>query len=251
MYYRAIILLVSLCIIVSTARAIELKIFTEEFPPYNFSDSGKPKGINIDIMSEVCILAELKCEFEILPWQRAYDSALQLRNSGVMSTARNSSREKLFHWIGPLASSRTNFYRLKSRHDIKIRKQEDLLKYTIGIPRSDIYHTLLTDIGFQHGVNLLSFSHKHDDMNVFFTGKLDLIIGSELTLPYQLLAVGRKVSDVIPVFTLKHQEIRGNYLALNLDTDPLIKSRLEMAISTLNARNGFTPHIERYSAPAN
>ena len=249
MIYRAIIFLFFLCVFTGTTSSAELKIFTEEFPPYNYSDSGQPRGINVDIVTEICELAEVRCVFEILPWQRAYDSALQEKNSGVMSTSRNSSREKLFHWVGPLASSRTNFYRLKTRHDIKIRKQEDLLKYTIGIPRSDIYHTLLTDIGFQHGVNLMSFSHKHDDMNVFFTGKLDLIIGSELTLPYQLLAVGRQVSDVIPVFTLKHQELRGNYLALNLETEPAIKSRLEMAINTITNRNGFKRHIERYRVP--
>ncbi|MCV2884899.1 transporter substrate-binding domain-containing protein [Aestuariibacter sp. AA17] len=224
----------------------QLKIFTEEFPPYNFTQNDELVGINTEIVKELCTVAGISCSIELLPWTRAYNLARQTKNTAVFSTSRNPEREKLFHWIGPLASSKTNFYRLKKRHDIKIRKESDLLSYTIGIARSDVYHDVLVDLGFKPEENLLMFSRKHDDMHVFFNGKLDLIIGSELTLPYQLTSVGFEPNEVIPVYTLKHAFIRGNYLALNRDTDSDIKSKLNTAFIKLKKRDFIEQVIDKY-----
>lgn len=225
-----------------TSSAAELELFTESFPPYNFVQEDKIVGINTDVLSLACKQANIDCSFNLYPWKRAMDSVKRQPNSGLYSTARIPEREDSFIWVGPIVSSYSCFYKLATRDDIIVDNYNALKNYTVGIVRSDIYENILQRIGLSEGKNYLTYSRKHEDMAMFEQGKLDLIIGSSLTLSSQLTQVNLKPEDIEPVIELNDDALVANYLALNKNTNPELVSKLQNALDQIK-NNGLIESI--------
>lgn len=240
--YTSILLLICF-----SSSASELELLTEDFPPYNFIDQDKIVGINTDILSSTCNIADIKCKFRLMPWNRAYKAAYSTRNKGIFSTSRTAERENSFFWVGPLVSSNACFYRLRDRIDIVASTADSLKKFTVGIPRGDIYESVLQKMGFQEEKNYLTYSKKHDDTKMFKHRKLDLIIGSSLTLASQLSAVGLKPEDVVPVFELDDESLVGNYLALSKETPSVMVTKLQNALDLLKINGEIESIVTRYA----
>lgn len=121
---------------VSTAQAQSITFLTEQNPPFNFAQGGKPAGISTDVVNEMIGRAGVKASFEILPWNDAYRRAQTDKDTCLYSTARLENREKLFSWIGPIAA---NKWVLVAKDDFPgtIKKDADARKYKIGAVRSD------------------------------------------------------------------------------------------------------------------
>ena len=203
------------------------------------------QGINLDIVRDMCIRADVECTFKLLPWARAYKKALAEPFSGVVSTVRNEQREHRFKWVGPLVSSGSFFYRLASNEHINPSTIDDISQYSLGVARGSIYKDLVVDMGFQKDKNLLEFSYHYEYLNLFFKNKLDLIIGSELTLKHQLLQYGYSSDDVVKLLAFPNETMKGNYLAFNKDMPKELVERFRLALEELN-KNQFNEYKARY-----
>jgi polar amino acid transport system substrate-binding protein len=229
------------------SNASELTLLTENFPPYNFGSRDNVVGINAELLSRACYIANVSCTFDLLPWKRAFKIASTEQNRGVFSTARTPNREDGFIWIGPIVSGNGCFYRLKSRKDIVVTNAESLKNYTVGITRGDTYETVLKRMGFQEGENFLTFANKHDDSKMFRLGRMDLLIGSSLTLASQLHKVGLNVEDVVPVLALNDASLGGNFLALNKESNSVTAQSLQQALDFLKQNGEIDPIVSRYA----
>jgi polar amino acid transport system substrate-binding protein len=202
-------------------------LYTEQFPPYNYADNGKLKGINFELVELMCDRAKINCTFELLPWNRAYNLAKTTPNAGVFSTSRNERREPDFLWVGPLVSSKAYFYKLKSRPEIKVVDSSDILKYTVAATHNDIYENILMEMGFIPNKNLLGVSGESDSTKLFFAGKLDLLVASPNTLLHK---VGSRRDMVEPLIPLNIDSLKGNHIAFNLQTRPEVVEKLKRAL---------------------
>ncbi|WP_419148906.1 substrate-binding periplasmic protein [Pseudoalteromonas 'SMAR'] len=229
---------------VSSAKVLDL--YTETFPPYNFSTENELVGVNTDLIIEACERAKIECNIKLLPWKRAYRNAQKAPNRGVFSTSRTAHREEKFIWVGPLASSYSCIYRLRDRTDIKLESRKALRRYTIGIPRGDIYESVLQKIGLVENAHYLTFAKKNEDILMFESGKLDLIIGSSLTLGYQLANVDLTPKDVVPVLALQDDLLVGNFLALNKATAPEMVLDLQKSLNEIKAEKYIEALVAQY-----
>ena len=114
-----------------TASAVTLSFLTEENPPFNYSENGKIVGSVTEIVRQISTRAGHPAAIEIMPWDDAYVRAQAERNTCVFATARLENRERLFLWVGPLA---TNYWALFGKVDfaVPIRTIKDLAPYRIG-----------------------------------------------------------------------------------------------------------------------
>jgi polar amino acid transport system substrate-binding protein len=224
----------------------KLTIFTEHFPPYNFQHDGQIIGINTDIVKKLCARSKIECHFEILPWTRAFENTVNTMDSGLISTSRSRKRELLFKWVGKLVNSKTYLYRLRERTDIAPTTLKQAANYTVGILRNDVYQSALTANGFEEGRNLIEFSYKHDDVKLFMAGKIDMIIGSELTIPYQLKDSGYSVDSVKQVIEVPITILGGNYLALNKQLPDELVNRLQQQLDLLKESNEIADIVKHY-----
>jgi len=104
-----------------------LRIITEQWPPFNYSEGGEIKGFSTEVVKLVMKELNLDYKFEILPGGRG----LKILNSGprVMfySFIMTPERKPLYKWIGPFGGQSLYFYKRKSSK-LQITTLEDAMK---------------------------------------------------------------------------------------------------------------------------
>lgn len=223
--------------------------FDSSHRPYAFLNDGRLDGINAVTIMNACQLAEVKCEFVPVPWARGLATVMKDSDAGLLNAARNASREPFFNWVGPLASGQTMYFKLKSRTDILIEKPKDVLNYTLGVMRNDIYESVLLARGFRLGENLLQTSGKNDPVRLFLAGKLDLMIASMFTLTSSLELLGGDVNDVEAVAWLLTPEFKGNFLAVNPNVPASIVSAINKGLDEYRRTAAFNQLNNRFRPP--
>lgn len=126
----------------------ELTIYTEEFPPFNFTENGKITGVSTEVVQHVMDATGIGYRIISLPWDQSYSRVQKQTDALIFSISRNKSREPLFYWIGILTPTTYSAIALNSRADIKIENLNDLKKYKIGTTTDDIVESWLISKGF-------------------------------------------------------------------------------------------------------
>lgn len=90
-----------------------LQLYTEEYPPLNFSQAGKPAGLGVEVVEEILRRTGQQASIEVVPWARGYQATLSQPNTGLFVAMRTEEREQLFKWVGPIIVGVTSFYALK------------------------------------------------------------------------------------------------------------------------------------------
>jgi polar amino acid transport system substrate-binding protein len=113
------------------APAAALALLTEENPPFSYSENGKIEGSAVEVVREMASRARVQAKFEVLPADKAIVRAQADRDTCVFATPRLENRERLFTWIGPIA---TSLWAVYGRGDFAptIRTVKDLAPYRIG-----------------------------------------------------------------------------------------------------------------------
>lgn len=155
-----------------------LELVTEEFAPYSYADHGKVSGYTTELLEAALAHAKIDYSVHIYPWARAFQMARTQPNVLIYSIVRTPQRETQFQWIAPIAPRSVYLYKLKSRHDIRVRSVEDLRHYRIGANRGDVVEEQLHALGLNADLAAL------DEFNLrkLIVGRLDLMVASELTL---------------------------------------------------------------------
>lgn len=209
-----------------------LILYTEEYPPYNYSELGRIKGINTEIIREACRMAELTCKFEILPWTRAYKQVQEQQNSGIFSAFRTTERERKFKWVGPLETSQTGLFKLKSRTEVQGENLAALSKYSVGIVKDSIARTVITESGWDKPKNIIVFAKANELIPPFLAGRLDLIPGSSLSLPFELKDSAINFEDLEMMYEVEISTHKL-FIAFNLNTDNRAILKLQQQITKL------------------
>lgn len=113
-----------------------LTFLTEENPPFNYTEGGKVVGLSTEIVSELAKRNGVVPEIKSLPWEKAYVATQADKETCLYSTVRLDNRERLFHWIGPIA---TNRWVLIGKRDFagSVKTVEDAKRYRVGVVAKD------------------------------------------------------------------------------------------------------------------
>ena len=113
-----------------------LTFLTEENPPFNYTEGGKVVGLSTEIVSELAKRSGVVPEIKSLPWEKAYVATQADKETCLYSTVRLDNRERLFHWIGPIA---TNRWVLIGKRDFagSVKTVEDAKRYRVGVVAKD------------------------------------------------------------------------------------------------------------------
>jgi polar amino acid transport system substrate-binding protein len=126
--------LFGLALAASAAQALTL--VTEENPPFNYTEQGKVVGMSTEIIVELGKSSGIPLQIRSVPWETAYFAAQRDKETCIYSTARLENRERLFSWIGPIA---TNQWVLVGKSDFagSVKIVEDARKYRVGVVAKD------------------------------------------------------------------------------------------------------------------
>ena len=131
---RAFLSVIGLGLAGPAAHAVTL--VTEENPPFNYTEEGKVVGLSTEIVAELGKRSAIPLQIQSMPWEQAYIAAQRDKETCIYSTARLENRERLFFWIGPIA---TNRWVLIAKSDFagSVKIVEDARKYRVGVVAKD------------------------------------------------------------------------------------------------------------------
>ena len=113
------------------APAAALALLAEENPPFSHTENGKLQGSAVEVVREMVSRAHVQASFEVVRGDKAIVRAQAERDTCVVATPRRENRQRLFTWIGPIA---TSLWAVYGRTDFTptIRTVKDLAPYRIG-----------------------------------------------------------------------------------------------------------------------
>ena len=176
---RLIVLLCLTCLC-KLVTAEELRIYTIEEPPFNFTDAqGNLTGISVDYVCEIQRRLKNDSPIQLMHWARAYEIAQKEKNVILFTAARAKYREPLFRWVAAVARNAWRFYTVNNQ----LLPLEDLnaLKSVtgIGVLRSGARQAYLQERGFENIVSTKSLIQLNKMLD---KGRLPVIFFAEAGL---------------------------------------------------------------------
>jgi len=217
------------------APALAVNFLTEENPPFNFTEKGALTGVATEIVLEMANRAGVPARTQVLPWDRAYVRAQGEKDACLFAAARLENRERLFAWIGPIA---TNFWAVYGKSDFApaIRTLKDLAPYRIGTVLRDAKDDFLRENAVtelrgvrddaQNPPRLLLPSDHAEHIDLWITG---LYAGRDR-------AKAAKVPDLKLVFVAGEEPL---YLACSPQMDRKTVKALADALDAMKADGSF------------
>lgn len=212
-----------------------LVISTEYSPPTSMREDGRVIGSATDKVREALSRAAIPHTIEMLPWKRAYRSALMRADGCVYSTTRTPERERLFKWVGPTDEGEWVLLG-RADHGYRLATLDDARKLRIGTYNGDAREAYLRARGF------LVDSAPNDMINPkkLMLGRIDLWAAG-LRPGSSYLEVNGWSGRIVPVFTFNRVKL---YLACNLAVPDAVIDKLNAAFDAM-ARDGTSRRLER------
>ena len=215
------------------------KIYTEEYPPYNYTENGKITGISTEIVREVLRRINHPDNIEVSPWSVAYRLLKEEDFKALYSTTRAPFRENLFKWVGPLVPNNTVLF-ARTADAVSISSIDDARKVgQIGVYKDDYGELLLKQQGF---TNLHTAPDNRSNLKNLVDGKIDLWIINELTGNHMAREAGytnriKKVFDVQKEFM---------YLAFSRNTPDDIIDKWQQALDEIKSDGTYAQIFSKW-----
>ena len=225
----------------------KVKIFTENYPPYNMEVNGKLKGISVDILEAMLKQMHSKKtrkDIKLKPWATGYKITRKKKNTMLFSTTRTEQREKLFKWVGPIIATEIGVIAPKSKH-LKINKVTDLNGYKIGAVINDIGEQLLLAQGVKKN-HIQSVSGKNPvvlNFQKMGKGRIDAFAYETNVAMYGAKSYQIDQKDFEVVYILKKGQL---YYAFNKNTDDSIIKAYQKALDKIKANGTYDKILKKY-----
>ncbi len=205
----------------------QLRLLTEELPPINYSESGEVKGQAVDIVREIMRRLDLSLDITVMPWSRAYNTALNETHVALFSTVRTPERENQFKWVGKLGSNETVLYGRRG-DSLRIESIEDARAVeSIGTYKDDVDEQYLKSKGFS---NLYSHGSPVSAVRNLMNRRVQLWVGGSLYAPQVIRRAGFSPEDIEPRFTLRGTSF---YIAFSRDTPDAVVDLWQSVLDTM------------------
>ncbi|NLV26511.1 MAG: transporter substrate-binding domain-containing protein [Methanomicrobiales archaeon] len=161
--YSGLLLLSCLFLCSGVSIAVEIPddmmFVTEEYPPFNYLENGIPSGLSVELLVTILERVGINLpseQIQVMAWTDAYNTALSHNNTCLFSTARNSERENLFSWAGPIIQSPEVFFAIDNTLKTKNRDYSTLrvvairddigvsIANSVGVPKEHIVQVVTT-----------------------------------------------------------------------------------------------------------
>jgi polar amino acid transport system substrate-binding protein len=221
-----------------------VRVVTEEFPPYNYTENGRLTGVSTEIVE--ALLRELGMELDIksMPWARAYELARDTPNVLVYSITRTPQRESLFKWVGVVAPGDWHLYSAGDS-TIRLSNLSEAKRFQVATVNEDAGEQYLIANGFSKGASLQSSARYELNYSKLRARRVDLWIANRLVARHLARSAGDDpditLRHVLELPDLGHD---GFYIAFGSQTSDAVVERFRRALDKLR-RNGVYDSIQR------
>ncbi|MFI8381500.1 substrate-binding periplasmic protein [Pseudomonas sp. NPDC079086] len=230
---RGLFSLLFVSLLCVSLQAQPLRLYTEEYPPINFSKNGEPTGLATEVVQAIMQRTGQNAPISVVPWARGYQLALTRANTGLFVTMRTREREQLFKWVGPITRNVTSFYALR-RSFLSINRLDEAREYgEIAVPRDWYSHQRLLAEGFS---NLTPVTGPAQMVSMLKLGRVKLMVLDNLGLNALLAQGDIQADEVQLLFSFMHGD---TYIAFSQQTDDALISRWQRELDTMKSDGSF------------
>lgn len=230
-------LAVALVLMSIWAGANALELVTEDDPPHNMLRNGKVVGISTEKLEEAFRRAGIPQQISLMPWARAYRSALTQADYCVFSAARTVERESLFKWIGPVGATEWVLYTRAGWE--KPARLENVRDKIIGGYVQDVISVWLAD----HGYQVEPATSDAINPRKLLAGRIDYWASTRPRATALLMTEGL-VGKVVPALTFGRTDL---YLACHQSTPDTLVHQVNTALRQMQ-QDGTSAKIDaRYA----
>jgi ABC-type amino acid transport substrate-binding protein len=223
----------------------EFEYYTEEYPPYNFIEENKIKGISVDLLKAAAQLLNIQIPenaIKLRPWARSYRTVKATKNTVLFSAARTKQREALFRWAGPIGRAHVVLIGMKKKQ-MRIENPEQLKHYTIGVIIDDVAEQLVRKQGVPAGKIQYAYSTIALARMLEYE-RIDLIAYTERSALWSIYKAGYDPGNYEVVYELDHVDL---YYAFHKATPPEHVQAFQWALDQLKQKT-HADHISDYDA---
>lgn len=194
--------------------AESLAYLTENFPPYNYGQTGSLNGVAVEVLEilfEELNIDLTRTDIVLTDWYNAYERVQNEEGTVLFSMVRNDDRESLFKWLGPIAPHKEVIV-ARAGSGVKILTDEDLNQYTIGVIRGYPSYGLLRDKGVDPG-HIIEYNTINELFEALISDEIRCISYSEQAIQLILGGMGENPADYQTAYTVQVDQL---YFAFNL-----------------------------------
>ena len=225
----------------------EITVVTEEFPPFNYtnSETGEKTGLSTDIVKALLKEVGVNAEIKILPWARALHIAEVEKNVLIFSLKRKADRENKFKWVGELVKSKVYLIALKESPIAPSKTLDDFKPYITGAVRDGANAQQLVSDGFKR---VFLTSDRDSNWTLLKNNRIDLWCTDIISANHIAKSRGDAPSLLKPVYPYEPLSQDGLYLAFSLPTDEALVEKFRAGLKRLKDNGTYTNILKRYSA---
>lgn len=221
-----------------------VRVLTEEFPPYNYTEGGKITGLGTEVVEAVLQQLGLQGRFQSMPWARAYETASNVPGVLIYSMVRTPEREKRFKWVGVIASSDYYLFSLADK-GLSVTSLEKARDLQIGTVNQSVGEQFLLSRGFVKGKNLQASVRNERNYEKLRLGHIDLWIMNRLTAYHLVRQAGQDPEKMLhKALAIPELSSQDYYMAFGNQTPDAMVESFRKALETLR-RNGSLERLQR------
>ncbi|KKO45424.1 ABC transporter substrate-binding protein [Arsukibacterium ikkense] len=237
---NALILMVGLLwpcyTIAQTTQSSFLRIYTEEYAPWNFTREDEVTGLNTELIQQLLDKLSLRGRFEIVPWGRAQLFTQTQADSCFFSAVRSAEREKLYQWVGPLSREYVQLFSTDPAHP-KFNQFADAAELLIGGQTADAY----TDYGMEQGLKIERIAEIPVNLAMLQLKRIDLWLAGSVGGPYIAAQKGIRIYPVA-----SSADVFELWMACNLQVPEAVIDNLNRTLQLSKQDGTLDAIMQRY-----
>lgn len=239
-YYLLVLIVLLFTSCEKSENKLNLKFYTENFKPLNYTENGEIKGLAPDLLRDICKRMDIKFDVSVLQWDQAYDVVKNENNTVLFSTVLSSERKDQFKWAGPIASLDWMFY-AKPQSSITLNYLEDAKSVgKIGIIADYSIEEFLVQEGF---TNLVYCSSNVDAFTKLLNGEIDLFPSDKITAEAALKSLNKTIYNVKDLFLIKTDLV---YFAFNKNISDAVVADFQYQLDKLKENGELKLLYQKY-----
>jgi polar amino acid transport system substrate-binding protein len=168
------------------ARADQLRLVYEDFPPFEYMERGEARGECVELVRRVCQRLGLTPVFLHRPWARAMDDVRVGHVDGIFSLFRTADRARAMHYADtPLAYDETVVFVADAR--LRPESLDDLTGLRVGAIRGYYYGLGVAE---QLPVDTDRFKDMETLLRMLGEGRIDAAVATRRSGEYVLARLG-------------------------------------------------------------
>jgi ABC-type amino acid transport substrate-binding protein len=218
-----------------------LRIITEELPPFNYAGTdGKATGQSTEVVNGILTRLNQNASIEVLPWSEGYSLTSAGPRTVLYSTGRTDEREKLFRWVGPVASMDYMLY-ARNGSGLQIGSLEAAKKSgRIGVVKDDARYQFLLENRF---LNITTCGSDAECLKNLMAGTTELWLGSSADAAEIAGKEGIDPSAFVALYPVRTVPL---YIAFSNDTPDSVITRWQDALDAMKKDGTFDAIRKKY-----